>query len=137
MFLVRVSESQARAYFNSSLDILENFSVLNLSTDSYQSFISLANSSFASLEYGSFEDFYYLVKKDYSFALETLSLFDELSSKLDWADYNGLQVPETRRLFALSEVALDRGDYLTAVSRARDARLTFALETVGAFNAVR
>ena len=37
-------------------------------------------------------------------------------------------------MLLLSQAALTRGDFATALSRAEDARVTYALETVGRFN---
>jgi hypothetical protein len=61
-------------------------------------------------------------------------LLDEIGGKVSQAEYNGLDVKKTNRILYLSKAAMDRGDFATSYARAEDAKVTYALETVGKFN---
>ncbi len=50
---------------------------------------------------------------------------------------DGIQTPETLRLLSLTKVAFSRGDYDTAMSRIKEAELSYALETKGEFSFMR
>jgi hypothetical protein len=137
LYIVEISLDQAKDYFNKSLVMIDEIDDFNYSVGKYQSFLRSADDYFDTYRYGEFLKFYDLVSGDYAAMLETRSILSELVDLLSWADYNGLTVSETLRLMSLADAALSRGDFLLALQRAEDARMTFAVETVGAFNVLR
>jgi hypothetical protein len=71
------------------------------------------------------------LKKD-SFTAYELIL--NLEEKIKEAEEKGLDIPETRDELELSRLAFNREDFSLSVQRARDAELTYVLETKGQVN---
>jgi hypothetical protein len=79
---------------------------------------------------------YQELKKIYENAIESDKLMKELKGKIEDAKLNGIQTLETTKLLNLAESAFLRGDYELALSRLKEAQLSFALETKGEFSLV-
>ena len=57
----------------------------------------------------------------------------ELEKSVDLAKQKGIDVRETERLLYLAKSSLERGNFLEAFERAKEAQLTFAIETGGKY----
>jgi hypothetical protein len=66
-----------------------------------------------------------------------LVLVKDIEERMNNALNEGIKLPKTERLVLLAKSALDRGDYQTAIDRANDAKITYALERVGKINVFR
>jgi hypothetical protein len=73
--------------------------------------------------------------KDDAFASD--KLIKEVRGSIDSAKYRGLDVSETERIVNLAFAAFEREDFITALQRAKDAQMSFLLETKGKFNILR
>ncbi|GEM_PF-1867635 len=70
-------------------------------------------------------------------AFQSRDLLEQVEQKLGQAEFNGLDAPETRRLYDLAKTAFGREDYERAIERASSALLTYNVETSGKTNYLR
>jgi len=77
---------------------------------------------------------YEQLKKIYNSAFECKDIIEEIQEGIKDAEKNGLKVLETKKIFYIAEVAYKRGDFVLALEKLKEARLTFAIETKGEFN---
>ncbi|MFQ5647716.1 MAG: hypothetical protein ACE5FW_00605 [Candidatus Aenigmatarchaeota archaeon] len=134
MIIHEVSREEASEYLNSSMGFVEEMSRTGLNTERVSLLLSQAMQAFENREYEEVKSIYETILENRELAFGTLALLDDVGQQIGEAAYNGINIPRTERLALLSRAALERGDYVTALSRAEDARLTYALETVGQFN---
>ena len=73
------------------------------------------------------------IKKQVGAALDSLKMLSELDDLLEEAKAKGIDVSGSDRLLKLARLSIERGEYETAFARAKEAQVTFALETKGEF----
>ena len=73
------------------------------------------------------------IRKEVSAALDSLKMLSELDDLLEEAKAKGIDVSGSDRLLKLARLSIQRGEYETAFARAKEAQVTFALETKGEF----
>lgn len=78
---------------------------------------------------------YLELKKIHDDAITARATIQQLNEKVLEAQINGISTPDTKRLIELAEAAFTRGDYALALSRLKEAQLSYALEVKGEFNA--
>jgi len=59
------------------------------------------------------------------------AIIGEISTKLKEAEYNGIDIPETKKLYDLAVAAFSREDYIRAEDRAKNAITAYAIESGG------
>jgi len=74
------------------------------------------------------------VKKVHDTAVEASVRLNNLKKSMEGVNTEGVDTPDTFRLFSLAELAFNRGDYASALARLEEAELTFSVETKGEFN---
>src|SRR3990167_9386535 len=71
----------------------------------------------------------------YENAMESKGIIGELTFNIEQMEREGINVDETKKMLYLAETAFNRGDYALALTRLKEAQLTYALEVKGEFNA--
>jgi len=79
------------------------------------------------------KELYENIKEIYDSAIESEIGIKELEESLTEAEAKKISVEKTKRLFHLAKSSFERGDYITAIDRVNEAKLTLALETNGQF----
>ena len=79
------------------------------------------------------KELYENIKEIYDSAIESEIGIKELEESLKEAEAKKISVEKTKRLFHLAKSSFERGDYITAIDRVNEAKLTLALETNGQF----
>lgn len=70
-------------------------------------------------------------------AFRIYDLIQEVRQSIERAKYEGLPVPETEKMYALSVAAFEREDYVKAKERVNNALLASIIETKAEFNILR
>jgi len=136
LIIHEISREEAESFLKESFNLVEEMKKHGLNTEEVEFLLSKARDSFEDKDYEEVKKIYEMIKDKKEKAFATLSLLEEVEEKINEALYNGIKVPKTGRLLLLAKAALSRGDYKTALKRAEDAKLTYALETAGKFNPV-
>ena len=108
----------------------------NLNTKDLRESLNTANNTLKTKDYEIARDLHAQMQQTKQQAFDCLELLNEIRQKITQAEHDGIDVSKTKRLLLLSQAALDRGDFVSALKRAEDAKVTYALETVGIFNIV-
>jgi hypothetical protein len=117
-----------------ALLLLSDINASGLNTRELKNMYELALQKFGSKDYKGVIEIYEDILESKEAALKAQKLIKEVEEKIADAEYRGLETPMTGRLVFLSKAALSREEFSTALKRANDALVTFALETVGKFN---
>jgi len=73
------------------------------------------------------------IQEIYEAASEYSKLKEELVGLMAEAKVNGIDVPETKKLYFMAEILFKRGDYVEAYAKLKEASTSFLLETKGEF----
>jgi tetratricopeptide (TPR) repeat protein len=134
LIIHEISNEEAENYLNSTAQLIKRLNSSSLSTAELTLLLSQAYSDFQNKNFETAKAVYEKAKDMSEKAFATLSLIQEVEELLRQAAYNGIKVPKTERLLLLAKAALERGDYATSLQRINDAKLTYALESLGLFN---
>jgi hypothetical protein len=136
LFIHEVSKEEVLNSLEEALKLIRKLEQNNLSTESLMGIYIKANDSLSIRDYGEANRFSNYAVELAESGLKALEIVNELKDKLKGAEKKGIKTPKTERLKLLAEAALLRGDYETALDRANDAKITYALEVVGVFNLI-
>jgi hypothetical protein len=93
--------------------------------------------SFENADFLALRNYYEQLKTLHDAAFESKALIEELSEAIKNAEKRGIKVLETKKILYIAEVAYKRGDFVLALEKLKEAKLTFALEIKGEFNLFR
>ncbi len=136
LIIHEIPKEEALEYLNKSIELAKEINESGISAEGINLLLSQAMKSLENKDYEKVKSVYERIKENREKIFSVLSLTKEVEEKIEEALHNGIDVPKTMRLVLLSKAALERGDYDTALKRIEDAKLTYALETVGKFNVV-
>jgi hypothetical protein len=77
---------------------------------------------------------YEQIKNVHDSAFEARDIISEINKGIEESEQNGISIIQTKKVLYLAEVAFNRGDYVLALQRLKEAKLTYAIETKGEFN---
>jgi len=131
--ILEMPRSQADNYLNLSLEILSKMNSSGLYLDEVQSILASMNSNYENLNFINLKEEAAKIETIYTSANEYLKLKEELNQSMLEAERNGIATSETRKLVLLSEILFNRGDYVAAYEKLKEAKTSFLLETKGEF----
>jgi len=134
LIIYEVSKEDAAKNLNESTKIVDEMKGLGLNTNKINLLLSQAQVAYDNKNYEQSSALYEIIKTKKEQALATLSLLEEVRVQVQDAAFRGLKTTKTDRLILLANAALAREDFVTSLKRAEDAKLTYALETVGKFD---
>ena len=134
LFIVEVERNIADEYMNNSVLFLEEMNKSELILEDIQELFAEMQLFYEDYNFIEVENTYEKLKQIYDSAIEGLRLIEDLNSEIELAERNGVDVIETKKLLYTAETAFNRGDYVLALERLKEAQLTYALETKGEFN---
>ena len=115
---------------------LEEMKKLNLRTERIQELYDKSLDAINKSDYESVNEIYEQSKELAEAALNSYSIVKDLEENLNGTSEYGIKTPKTDRLVGLAKSALERGDYLLALERVKDAQLTYIIETKGKFGLI-
>ncbi|UZE94234.1 MAG: VCBS repeat-containing protein [Candidatus Pacearchaeota archaeon] len=129
-----ISEEEAREKLNQAKKILEQMKQYKLKTEEFEILYAEMETAFNNREFTKVNNLYNEFYDSSSMAIESYNLINKIKQAMEQANSKGIETPNTLRLVQLAESALERADWETALSRAKEAELTFAVETKGEFS---
>ena len=136
LHIVEVNGVEANKMVNSSLDYLSEMQSRGLNIEDMTKFVKEIETSFNDFEFSDVKSKFEAIEQYYEAALGSQDLLEDLTTKINNAANNGIDVIESRKLLYLAETAFNRGDYVLAYERLQEAQLTYALEVKGEFNLI-
>jgi len=91
------------------------------------------NSNYESLNFNLLKEESAKIELIYTSATEYLKLKEELTQSMAESEKNGISTVETKKIFLLSEILFNRGDYVAAYEKLKEAKTSYLLETKGEF----
>ncbi len=136
LYIVELSRNSAMDLMSSSEKMILEMNSSGLKVESLISLLNEMNESFSNYDYGTLKLKYGDLKKIYDSALESKKILEELNKGINNSIKRGISVIETQKLVFIAEVAFERGDYILAFERLKEAKLSYALEVKGEFNLI-
>ena len=130
-----ISKEKATEYLINSKNFVKKMNSSEIYINDVSILLNNLIKNFENKDYSEVKKLYTKIKTKKENSLGTLRILEDVKEKMNKSDYNGIETPDTQRLYLLSKQALKRGDFSLALERAKDARTTYGLETAGKFNA--
>ena len=132
--ILEMSKESAQVLLNNSLDILSKMNSSGLYLKEVQKLIDTMKDNYDKLSYNNMIDLAKQVNDIYNSATESQKMFSELNLSIIEAEKNGITVVETKKLMYLAKILFERGDYVGALAKLKEAKSSFLLETKGEFS---
>lgn len=124
----------AQQYLNQINLFIEELSKNNYKLNDIPSLYKDANNLFNKRDYDGVKDKFEEAQKIFNSAIDAAIQSQNITGLINLATNKGLETPNTNRLLALAQLAFQRGDYALALSRLKEAELTYSVETKGELN---
>jgi hypothetical protein len=131
--ILEMKRVTADEYLNSSLEILSKMNSSGLILDEVQSILDSMNTNYNSLNFMTLKEEADKIEEIYTATLEYSKLREELNQSMIESEKNGVETSETKKLFLLAEILFNRGDYVAAYEKMKEAKTSYLLETKGEF----
>ena len=132
-----VNGSGAKDSVMDALKIANELSLEGVESALIRSYIEEAKEALAQKDYERANELVRKIKETSEMLSLSRELLGNLESKIKDAEFNGLEISETRKLYELSLYAFEREDYERAIDRSRSALSTYPLETRGKINYIK
>lgn len=126
-----LTEEEALELLEKSLELIKKF---NQEGFNYSYLEELYNESLQAKEIAGYEkirDNYKLIKQNVDNAIEAKKIISELEEKISVATEKGIDTSSSTRLMKLAKLSLERNDFSDAIDRAKEAQVSYVLETKG------
>ncbi len=134
LYVLELSREKAEKMFKDAETWLKEMSDLGLEIKDISLLFESLKKYYEKITFSEVGKNYDLIKEIYTAATESYKIINELTEGIKESERNGISVSGTKRLLYVAEVAFKRGDYVLALERLKEAKLTYALETKGEFN---
>ena len=134
LYIIELPKEETNSLITESKKIIEEMNNSKLVLTQVQILYQEILSAYNRLDYVSVKTGYEKIKELRDAAFKSQGIIDELDLKIKQAEKNGISVLETKKIIYTSKSAFARGDYVLALERLSEAKLTFAIETKGEFN---
>jgi len=135
LYILEVSRNDSTLMANDSLKYLEEMNVSGLNTKEIANLVQQLGEAYANIDFAAVKNLYEKISTIYENAMESKGIIEELTFNIEQMEREGINVDETKKMLYLAETAFNRGDYALALTRLKEAQLTYALEVKGEFNA--
>jgi hypothetical protein len=132
--ILEFSREEAGGELNESARLVGQMKALNFTSAGMEKLLSEMQAAYESNSFSSLNAKYIRLKQMFDDANDASRQLDDMRAKLAQAATDGVRTPETTSLLNLAEAAFVRGDFALALSRIKDAQLSYALEVKGEFN---
>jgi hypothetical protein len=134
LYILDLPRVEADEMLKISFEIIEKMNSSEMIMKEALDLLESINKSYTNTEFNSLKESYDALSLIYKNAFDSKALLEELGKKIDESERNGIAVEQTKKLLYLAEVAYNRGEYTLAITRLKEAKLTYGLETKGEFN---
>ena len=134
LIVLELSRKTVNDYLNSAQEIINQMNSSGLVTSGVNSLLDTMKQEYSSLSFNDLEKNYKQIQTILNSAKDSKKLISEVNSSITAAAKNGIVVSETKKILYLAQILYDRGDYVSALAKLKEAQVTFALETKGEFN---
>jgi hypothetical protein len=134
LFIIEVSEEETNKMINDSLNLIKEMNNSNMTIKESSNLYSLILESYNKKDYLAVKTNYEKLKQVHDSAFSAFDIIQELTNGIKQAEQRGISILESKKLLYTAQAAFNRGDYVLALERLKEARLSFALETKGEFN---
>jgi len=131
--ILEMPRKEADGYVNASLETLSKMNSSGFILDEVNALLASMNSNYGSLNFNSLKEGAAKIEEIYTAATEYLKLKVEMNQSILESERNGVSVAETKKLFYLAEILFNRGDYVAAYAKLKEAKSSYLLETKGEF----
>jgi hypothetical protein len=135
--VLEISEEQAKKLLEEARGMVKDMHNQEMYTKDVLSMLGKIEISYKDKDFLNLKSLFEQLKKIYNSALESKGILEELKVDVNKAEKEGLKVLETKKILYMAEIAFKRGDFLLALEKLKEARLTFAIETKGEFNLLK
>ena len=133
LYLRDVSRDDAIEYKELANNYLNEMKNNNFYTKEIQNQVDQINAYFDESLFKEVKETYEQAKELYDAAIESNEGIQQIEEEVNLAIAKNIEVAETERLLSLAKTAFERGDFLSALSRINEARLTLAIESGGKY----
>jgi hypothetical protein len=134
LYILEISRTEAERMMNESMKFIEEMNSSGLKTSAVIGYFSLMNDSYNEVNFLQLKENYESLKELYTSAIESQKIITELKDSIADAEKRGIDVTDTKKLLFAAETIFERGDYLLALSKLKEAKLSYALQVKGEFN---
>ena len=116
---------------------IEKFNSANFKYDELDKRLKESENALTAFNYHLIQDNYNFIEFAVKTALESKSILDEIQGLVEKAELQSIETPGTKRLLKLALLSLERNEFEQALTRVKEARVTYALEVKGEFASLR
>ncbi len=131
-----LSGQEAKTLLTESIELLTQLKQANLSNQELENLLNQSQEQIKTFNYEIVRDNNKIIKQQVTSALKTKQIINELTSLLKTAEEKGIKITDSSRLIKLASLSLERGEFLQAYERAKDAQTTYAIEVSGKFGKI-
>jgi len=132
--IFEISEEDAKVYLKDSENAIEEMVEANYSTKYVNILFKQANTYFEDRNYLEVKEITTDIIELRDIAFDVDNSIEDSEMHITSAFYWGLETPKSRRLINLAKAAFERGEFILAAARVKEAELMIALETKGEIN---
>ena len=130
------NKQTAENYLTQMQQYIMELNANNYKLNDMPTIINDANELYKDRDYDGVKLKFEEAQKMFNEAIDAAHQSKNISGLIGLADTQGLETPNTNRLLSLAQLAFQRGDYALALSRLKEAELTYSLETKGELNLI-
>jgi tetratricopeptide (TPR) repeat protein len=134
LYIHDVNKEEAEIYLGKMQEFIESLRKENFKLNNLPELFGDANALFYARDYDAAKMKFELAQEIYNSVIDAELRSRNISGLISYANSQGLATPNTNRLLVLAELAIKRGDYALALSRLKEAELTYTIETKGEIN---
>jgi len=126
-----LSKEEAELLLNKSENLMAELKDKNISSVYLDSLLNESQNKILLFDFEKVQSNYNIISKEVAEALGAKSIIEELETLMQQAKEKGIDVSNSERILKLAILALNRGEFELAFARAKEAQVTYALETKG------
>ena len=134
LIINEVAFSDAEIDLNEIEQIVKDMQEAGITTIEAEALLEQARKAFSEKRYGDVTDLAEQISSLAEAGFSAKSIIDEVKQRIANSEEMGISMEEAKHLLNLAIAAFERGDFSTAIKRAREAQLTQLLLAKGRFN---
>jgi hypothetical protein len=134
LYIVEYPKTEATQYLDDSNKLLEEMNNSGMKLDKALELLEEINKLYSDVSYGDLKNKFDELKAWHDAAFESKKIIEELKLQVEQKKKEGISVSETEKMLTIAEVIYNRGDYLSALDKLKQAKLVYASEVKGEFN---
>ncbi len=134
LFIVEISKNETEFLLNESTNFINEMNSSGFKIKAVEDLYNQMADLYGKYDFGGVKETYGALKAIYDAAYASQALIEELTTSIAEAEKNGIDVTDTKRLLYTAEAIFQRGEYVLAIARLKEAKTVFALETKGEYS---